>query len=80
MLLRSLEVDGIDLLWKGAGSTAGVGISVEGAAERLSVVSATGRLFAVICVAKSIAVESSKAMSTSLLPGLKAVEGLVSCL
>lgn len=73
-----MEVDGIELLWKGAGSTAGVGISVEGATKRLSAVSA--RLFAVICVAKSITAESSNAMSTSVLSVLKAVEGASSLL
>ena len=76
MLLRSFEFDGIELLWDGAGSTAGAGIGVEGAAETPSAVLA--RVFAVICVAESDAAETSEAMSASALPVFKAVEGVSS--
>ena len=74
MLPRLFEFDGIELLWEGAGSTAGGGIGVEGAAERPSAVLA--RVFAVVCVAESAAAETSEAMSASALPVFEAVEGV----
>jgi len=55
------------LLLEGAGSAAGAGIDVVRAEEKLSAVLAN--VFAVICVAKSVATETSEAASASeLLP------------
>ena len=66
------ESDVVELLLEGSGSAAGVGIDVGGAAEKLSVVLAN--VFAVVCIAKSIATETSKAAFASELPGFEAAE------